>query len=42
VDDALQSAGIARTKPVIVSSTETKLGRDAVWSYLRLAAEAQQ
>jgi GTP-binding protein EngB required for normal cell division len=42
VDDALESVGIGRTTPVIVSSAETKLGRDAVWNYLRLAAEVPQ
>jgi len=25
--------------PVVMTSAETKLGRDAVWNYLRLAAE---
>ena len=29
------------TAPVILTSAETKLGRDEVWNYLRLAAETR-
>ena len=27
--------------PIIITSSETKLGRDDIWRYLRLAAEAK-
>lgn len=47
VDRSLVDAGLVSTNPrrrqsrvpVIVSSSETKLGRDEIWRYLRLAAE---
>lgn len=38
VHRALKENGLSRS-PVILSSAETKLGRDDVWRYLRLAAE---
>jgi GTP-binding protein len=46
VDQSLIDAGLVSNPrrrqsrvPVIVSSSETKLGRDEIWRYLRLAAE---
>lgn len=46
VDRSLVDAGLVSSPrrrqgrvPVIVSSSETKLGRDEIWRYLRLAAE---
>jgi len=37
--ETMQESGIRNT-PVILTSAETKLGRDDIWRYLRLAAEA--
>jgi hypothetical protein len=34
---ALREAGVRNT-PIVITSSETKLGRDAMWRYLRLAA----
>jgi hypothetical protein len=34
---ALREAGV-RNAPIVITSSETKLGRDAMWRYLRLAA----
>jgi len=39
VREVMISNGVGRS-PVIVTSAETKLGRDDIWRYLRLAAEA--
>jgi GTP-binding protein len=39
VTDSMRENGVGHA-PVILSSAETKLGRDDVWRYLRLAAEA--
>lgn len=36
---AMNNNGVGK-RPVILSSSETKLGRDDLWRYLRLAAEA--
>lgn len=36
--DAMNHNGVGK-RPVILSSSETKLGRDDLWRYLRLAAE---
>lgn len=40
VRDTMRDSGIANTAPIILSSAETKLGRDDLWRYLRKAAEA--
>ena len=37
--DAMNQNGVGK-RPVILSSSETKLGRDDLWRYLRLAAES--
>jgi len=37
--DAMNENGIGK-RPVILSSSNTKLGRDDLWRYMRLAAEA--
>ena len=34
----MQNNGIGNS-PILLSSSETKLGRDDIWRYLRLAAE---
>ena len=34
---ALRDAGV-RSAPIVITSSETKLGRDGIWRYLRLAA----
>ncbi|GKY92418.1 hypothetical protein MPSEU_000212400 [Mayamaea pseudoterrestris] len=39
VRDAMNENGIGKA-PIIVTSAETKLGRDDIWRYLRQAAEA--
>uniref|UniRef100_A0A7S1BPM9 EngB-type G domain-containing protein n=1 Tax=Corethron hystrix TaxID=216773 RepID=A0A7S1BPM9_9STRA len=39
VRGAMQRAGVGRNVPVLLTSAETKLGRDDVWRYLRAAAE---
>jgi GTP-binding protein EngB required for normal cell division len=41
VRSTLQQAGLANSRvPILLSSAETKLGRDDLWRYLRRAAEA--
>jgi len=41
VEDALKGAGLdPSTTPVVLSSAQTKLGRDELWQYLSLAATA--
>jgi GTP-binding protein EngB required for normal cell division len=35
----MNSNGVGRS-PILVTSAETKLGRDDVWRYLKIAAEA--
>ena len=39
VRDAMQENGVGNA-PVLLTSSETKLGRDHLWRYIRLAAEA--
>jgi len=39
VRDAMRSNGVGRS-PLILTSAETRLGRDDIWRYMRLAAEA--
>lgn len=39
VQEAMRDNNISKT-PVVLTSAETKLGRDDVWKYMRLAAEA--
>jgi GTP-binding protein EngB required for normal cell division len=40
LQQSMKESGIAgRRTPIVLSSSETKLGRDEIWRYLRLAAE---